>query len=87
MNDSRSSNPGQDVLEDLGSHAQTEHALFQMVRHRVYQMAAGYEDSSDTGFLRNDPALRLALGKNHQAGAGQSMLSRLENESRIMPWV
>jgi hypothetical protein len=27
-----------------------------------------------------DPALRLALGKDHQAAASQSMLSRLENE-------
>jgi hypothetical protein len=30
--------------------------------------------------LRIDPALRLALGKDHQAGASQSMLSRLEND-------
>ena len=43
-------------------------------------MAAGYEDCNDADFLRIDPALRLALGKDHQAGAGQSMLSRLEND-------
>ncbi len=51
-----------------------------MVRQRVYQIAAGYEDCNDADFLRIDPALRLALGKDHQAGAGQSMLSRLEND-------
>ena len=34
----------------------------------------------DADFLRIDPALRLALGKDHQAGAGQSMLCRLEND-------
>ena len=51
-----------------------------MVRQRVYQIAASYEDCYDADFLRIDPALRLALGKDHQAGAGQSMLSRLEND-------
>ena len=51
-----------------------------MVRQRVYQIAAGYEDCNDADFLRIDPALRLALGKDQQAGAGQSMLSRLEND-------
>ena len=35
---------------------------------------------STADFLRIDPALRLALGKDHQAGASQSMLSRLEND-------
>ena len=51
-----------------------------MIRQRVYQIAASYEDCNDADFLRIDPALRLALGKDHQAGAGQSMLSRLEND-------
>jgi hypothetical protein len=53
--------------------------MVQMVRQRVYQIAAGYEDCNDADFLRIDPALRLALGKDYQAGAGQSMLSRLEH--------
>ncbi|HBK79638.1 MAG TPA: hypothetical protein DDZ83_08135, partial [Nitrospinae bacterium] len=39
-----------------------------------------YEDCNDADHLRIDPALRLAIGKGHNAGAGQSMLSRLENE-------
>jgi hypothetical protein len=43
-------------------------------------MAAGYEDCNDADFLRIDPALRLALGKDHRLGASQSMLSRLEND-------
>jgi len=67
-------------LEDLRSPAHTKHALVQMVRQRVYQIGAGYEDCNDADFLRKDPALRLALGKDHQTGAGQSMLSRLEND-------
>jgi hypothetical protein len=51
-----------------------------MVRQRVYQIAAGYEDCNDADFLRIDPALRLAIGKGDEAGAGQSRLSRLEND-------
>jgi hypothetical protein len=51
-----------------------------MIRQRIYQIGAGYEDCNDADFLRIDPALRLALGKDHQAGAGQSMLCRLEND-------
>jgi hypothetical protein len=72
--------PMKDCLEDPRSPAHTKHALVQMVRQRVYQIAAGYEDCNDADFLRIDPALRLALGKDHRLGAGQSMLSRLEND-------
>ena len=72
--------PMRDCLEDFRSPAHTKHALVQMVRQRVYQIAAGYEDCNDADFLRIDPALRLALGQDHQVGASQSMLSRLEND-------
>ena len=72
--------PMQDCLEDLRSPDHTKHSLVQMVRQRVYQIAAGYEDCNNADFLRIDPALRLALGKDHQVGASQSMLSRLEND-------
>lgn len=72
--------PMKDCLEDLRSPAHTKHALVQMVRQRIYQIAAGYEDCNDADFLRIDPALRLALGKDHRLAASQSMLSRLEND-------
>jgi hypothetical protein len=51
-----------------------------MIRQRIYQMAAGYEDCNDADNLRIDPAMRLALGKGHQFGASQSVMSRLEND-------
>ncbi|MDA0999020.1 MAG: IS1380 family transposase [bacterium] len=72
--------PMRDCLEDRRSPVHTKHSLVQMIRQRVYQLAAGYEDCNDADHLRIDPALRLAIGKGHKAGAGQSMLSRLENE-------
>jgi hypothetical protein len=72
--------PMQDGLEDLRAPTHTKHSLVQMVRQRVYQIAAGYEDCNDADYLRIDPALRLALDKGHEAGASQSRLSRLEND-------
>jgi hypothetical protein len=72
--------PMKECLEDLRSPVNTKHALVKMVRQRVYQIAAGYEDCHDADFLRIDPDLRLAIGKDHQAGASQSMHSRLEND-------
>jgi hypothetical protein len=67
-------------LEDTRSWIHSKHSLLQMTRQRIYQIAAGYEDCNDGDFLRIDPALRLAIGKGDKAGAGQSRLSRLENE-------
>ncbi len=72
--------PMEYCLEDRRSSVHTRHSLIQMIRQRVYQIAAGYEDCNDADHLRIDPALRLAIGKGHNAGAGQSMMSRLEND-------
>jgi len=72
--------PMVDDLEDSRSASHTKHTLDQMIRQRVYQMTGGYEDCNDADFLRVDPALRLSLGKGKKLGAGQSALSRLENE-------
>jgi hypothetical protein len=69
-----------DALEDNRSLSHTKHSIVQMIRQRVYQIAAGYEDCNDADFLRVDPALRLSLDKDADFGASQSMLSRLEND-------
>ncbi len=72
--------PMEDCLEDRRSPVHTRHSLVQMIRQRVYQIAAGYEDCNDADYLRIDPALRLAISKGHKMGASQSMPSRLENK-------
>ncbi len=72
--------PIESELEDTRSWVHSKHSQLQMARQRVYQIAARHEDCNDADFLRIDPALRLAIGKNNEAGAGQSRLSRLENE-------
>ncbi len=72
--------PIESELADTRSWIHSNHTQLQMVRQRAYQVAAGYEDCNDADFLRIDPALRLAIGRGDEAGAGQSRLSRLENE-------
>jgi len=70
----------QDCLEDLRLLTHAKHSLVQMVRQRVCQIAAGYEDCNDADYLRINAAFWLAIGKDQKAGAGQSRLSRLEND-------
>jgi hypothetical protein len=72
-------------IDDPRSSRYTDHSLLQLLRQRVYQVAAGYEDCNDADDLRVDPALRLALGKEHENGAGQSALSRFENSILSTP--
>jgi len=43
-----------------------------MARQRVYQIAAGYEVCNDADFMRIDPALRLAIGKDNEPGTRQA---------------
>lgn len=61
--------------EDTRSWVHSNHTQLRMVWQRVYQVPAGYEGCNDADFALLDPALRLAIGKGHEAGAGQSDLS------------
>src|SRR5438552_7810304 len=57
------------------------HPLLLLIRQRVYQIAAGYEDCNDANRLREDPALKVAVGRRPASEgplASQSTLSRLE---------
>ena len=74
--------PMADVLEDTRSTSHTKHSLVQMIRQRVYQMAAGYEDCNDADYLRIDPALRLSLNK----GKNPALVSRLCPGWRMIFW-
>ncbi len=61
---------------------QVKHSLLALVRQRVYQIAAGYEDQNDSDYLRTDPLLKLVCGRLPENGAelaSQPTMSRLEN--------
>lgn len=72
------------AIEDPRDPAKVEHSLLVLLRERIYLIAAGYADANDAQTLRDDPLLKLAVGKTPQAPplAGQSTLSRLENAVR-----
>ena len=56
----------------------TEHELLTLLRQRLYQIAAGYEDGNDATALRRDPTL-CAVAARGLPLASQPTLSRLEN--------
>ncbi len=59
----------------------TDHDLMTLLRQRLYQIVAGYEDCNDADVLRRDPALKAACERLLSDGdlASQPTLSRLEN--------
>jgi len=67
-------------LVDGRSATHKKHTFEQIIRHRVYKMAAGYEDCNDADYLRIDLAMPLDLDKGQQYGASQSLMSQLEND-------
>ena len=63
------------------------HTMEEMLRLRMFAIAAGYEDADDCDALRHDPMFKMALGRAPETGAAlcsQPTMSRLENApSRI----
>jgi hypothetical protein len=58
------------------------HTLQDLLRQRIYQIAAGYADQNDADTLRTDPLLKLVCGRlpEHDGDlASQPTFSRLEN--------
>lgn len=58
------------------------HSLQDLVRQRLYQIAAGYADQNDADALRTDPLLKLVCGRRPEGDpdlASQPTFSRLEN--------
>jgi hypothetical protein len=59
------------------------HQDLDLLRQRIYGIAAGYEDCNDANILRRDPAIKTACDRDPDLGldlASQPTLSRLENE-------
>ncbi|MDJ0845729.1 IS1380 family transposase [Crocosphaera sp.] len=70
-------------LEDDREQHKVKHSLFQLVSQRIYQIAAGYEDTNDSNYLRHDPIFKIICDKIPKMGAellaSQPTISRLEN--------
>ncbi|MBU6298860.1 MAG: IS1380 family transposase [Alphaproteobacteria bacterium] len=69
-------------LKDRRSPGSVTHPLEEMLRLRMFAIAAGYADANDCTALRNDPVFKMAVGHAPQSGeplCSQPTLSRLEN--------
>jgi hypothetical protein len=71
------------LLADERDRRYTQHTGLELVRQRLYQIAAGYEDASDARFCRNDPTMRAVVRRRDEPLASQPTLSRWENAA---PW-
>src|SRR6266436_5793540 len=74
-------------LKDRRNPESILHSVEEMLRLRMFAIAAGYEDADDCDALRHDPIFKMALGRPPETGAAlcsQPTMSRLENApSRI----
>jgi len=67
------------VVRDPRDRRYVDLGLLTLLRQRLYQIVAGYEDANDATYLRDDPTMRAVSGSVEQALASQPTLSRLEN--------
>lgn len=59
-----------------------EHSITEMLKLRMFAIAAGYEDADDCDSLRHDPIFKVAVGRLPRTGeplCSQPTMSRLEN--------
>lgn len=70
-----------DLINEWRNPAFTVHSLPELVKQRVMQIAAGFEDADDCDRLRNDSALKMSVGNlpSDVELASQPTMSRLEN--------
>ncbi len=68
-------------IEDRRDSRYADHSMIDLLRQRIYQVVAGYEDCNDANLLRKDPALKAACDRllSEDPLASQPTLSRLEN--------
>jgi hypothetical protein len=69
-------------LTDHRTQSLIKHNMFEQVAQRVFQIVAGFPAGDDSDFMRVDPVLKTALGRNPITGqdlASQPTQSRFEN--------
>ncbi len=70
------------ALPDRRDHQRVRHHLREIIGARVLGICCGYEDGIDHDRLRDDPALKMAVGRCPETGAplaSQATISRFEN--------
>src|SRR6266487_5623265 len=70
------------VLSDPRDARRVDFTLHDLLKQRVLQIAAGYEDANDANTLRHDPIFKVLLSRLPASGpslASQPTISRFEN--------
>ena len=70
------------AIADGRRQSHVDHALVDLLRQRAYQISCGYEDANDCDALRDDPAIKTAVGRDPEedgALGSQPTMTRLEN--------
>src|SRR5215469_17625520 len=70
------------VLSDPRDPRRVHFTSHDLLKQRVFQIAAGYEDANDANTLRHDPIFKLLLDRLPETGAplaSQPTISRFEN--------
>lgn len=67
------------LVDDARDGRYVGHSILSMLRQRIYQIVAGYEDCNDATYLREEPTMQSVAGEVGAALASQPTLSRLEN--------
>ncbi|HEX2715168.1 MAG TPA: IS1380 family transposase [Candidatus Acidoferrales bacterium] len=68
------------LLDDPRQEQRVQHEALTLLRQRIFQIVAGYEDANDADRLRHDPALQIVADQKLGEPLGsQPTLSRWEN--------
>lgn len=67
-------------VQDSRDSRYVSHDMATLLRQRIYQIAAGYDDANDADRLRLDPTFKLIAGGGTGDLGSQPTISRLENE-------
>ena len=67
-----------DTIHDKRHPSYVKHQTAELLKQRVFQIIAGYEDANDCSFLRADPILKIAC-ESKESLASQPTMTRFEN--------
>jgi hypothetical protein len=69
-------------IEDSRQQLLVQHSYYEMLRQRICQIAAGYEDADDSDFLRDDSIVKICSGRlpDDKPLSSQPTITRLENK-------
>ena len=72
-----------DAYDDPRRADRIDHSALALLRQRVYQIVAGYEDADDSDLLRTDPVMQTVVGQRDLTVplGSQPTMSRLENSA------